>query len=500
MELVTFEQKQWDGYRDHNDQDRSTVYVNAGWQPSADVATRLYVTYDKNDEELPGGLNRAQVDADPDQASPAAIDGNFQKNVKTWRLAGKTVWDIDDRSSLTFGVSHEAQSLYHPIVEPILIDFDGPGANPPVEVFSLLVDTNHHDDGAMARYAIRFGEHDVLAGVNYGNSNVDGGNYRNAGGHRNGLSETVDEHAENVEVFLVDRWHFGNDWTLVYGAQAVAATRDVRTVDASSFSIRNPDHDYTSVNPRLGVIYALSGNSEAYASVSGLFEPPTNFELTDDVRGNDAALDAMHGTVYEVGSRGERALAGDGRWHWEVSLYYAQIHDEILSNDDPQEPGTSLSTNVDETIHAGLEALFGASFAVADDHRIEPLLSITLNEFSFDNDRVYGNNTLPAAPDYAVRGEVLYRDPNGFYAGPTFDFVGRRYADFTNTYRVDSYTLVGLRSGFARENWEVFAELRNLLDEDYVATLTVKDQASADAAILYPGAPRSVYAGVRVQL
>ena len=42
---------------------------------------------------------------------------------------------------------------------------------------------------------------------------------------------------------------------------------------------------------------------------------------------------------------------------------------------------------------------------------------------------------------------MLYRHASGFYAGPTFDFIGRRYADFANSYSVDGYELMGLRAG-----------------------------------------------------
>ena len=134
-----------------------------------------------------------------------------------------------------------------------------------------------------------------------------------------------------------------------------------------------------------------------------------------------------------------------------------------------------------------------------DGSRIEPLLSLTLNHFSFDNDPVYGNNKLPAAPEYAVRGEVLYRNASGFYVGPTFDFVGERYADFSNTYKIDSYALVGLRAGFIRKQWEVYAEARNLTDENYIARSGVMDVAPANAAILSPGEPLAMYTGVTIR-
>ena len=91
----------------------------------------------------------------------------------------------------------------------------------------------------------------------------------------------------------------------------------------------------------------------------------------------------------------------------------------------------------------------------------------------------------------------LYRNDTGFFAGPTFDVVGARYADFANTYRVGSYSLLGLRVGIERDRWTVFGQVRNLLDEHYVGVLTVRDVAAPDDALLQAGEPRSVYAGVR---
>ena len=498
--LGTLEGKTWEGYRDHSSQDRMGIYANLGWRASSATETRFYATYVDNEEQLPGALTEGQVDEDPDRANPSALTGNFQKNVATARVAAKTTWRFDEGSSLQAGLSYEEQSLYHPIVD-VRIDFDGPGPDEPVQVFSLLVDTDHRDVGAMLRYDATIGAHDLLAGLNYGDGSVEGGNYGNDGGRRNGLSEIVDHDSGSLEAFVVDRWALGDRWTLVYGGQWVGAGRDVRTIDAASGAVRNPQQDYSGFNPRLGAIYALSDSSELFASASRLFEAPTTFEMEDDVRGGNATLDPMEGDVFEIGVRGNAGAGESLLWHWDVTAYYATIQDEILSIDDPSAPGNSLTTNIERTIHAGLEALLGASlgFGNGNVHRIEPLLSATWNDFSFDSDPLYGDNDLPAAPDYVVRGEVLYRHAGGTYVGPTFDLVGERFADFANTYRVDSYGLLGLRAGYSGERWEAFLELRNLLDEDYIATVGVLNEAGPDAEILYPGAPRSVYAGVRLE-
>lgn len=502
--LVTVEAKQYDGYREHSEQERSGIYANAGWQMSDTVTTRVYATYIDNNEELPRGLSREQVEEDPDQVVSGAITGDNRKDVQTGRAAFKTTWRIDQASSLELGVSYEDQSLYHPIVDVRGPDPDGDGPQLGPQFFSLLIDSDHSTLGAMVRYNARLDDHDVLLGLNYGDTEVKGGNYQNVLGQRGILMWRSEEYAASVEVFAVDRWALDDVWTIVYGGQWVDTSRDVREVTPAGVTTRNPKGDYSSFNPRLGVLYALGDTNELFASVSKLFEPPTTFELVDDARSNDELLDPMEGIVGEVGIRGMKGNASGTRWRWDVSVYYAAIDDEILSvaELDPQSgqpTGTSLSANIDSTIHAGVEALIGASFAIGGGtHRIEPLVSFTLNEFSFDSDPVYGDNDLPAAPQYAARGEIVYRNVNGFYAGPTFDLIGSRYADFMNTYEVGSYELLGLRGGFAAAGWEVFGEIRNLLDEDYIATVSVLDQAGPDAAILFPGAARSAYVGARV--
>ncbi len=94
---------------------------------------------------------------------------------------------------------------------------------------------------------------------------------------------------------------------------------------------------------------------------------------------------------------------------------------------------------------------------------------------------------------------MLYRHASGFFAGPTFDIVGARWADFSNSYRVDAYRLWRLRAGLSGQRWEVYAEARNLADKAYVSLFSVQDKAAATAVILTPGEPRSVYVGARLK-
>jgi len=466
-----------DGYRDHSHQDRQSVYANVGVQMTEDVSTRLYASYADLYLELPRELTWAQYHADPRQARADAVGGNHSKAVEAWRLAFKTTVNNVAGGTLEFGASHEDQSLNHPIVG------DGSGSG-----FSLVIDTDHKNEASMLRYQKDVGDHGLAFGANYAYSSEKGGNYTNANGNPGFLMWNTRNFSRGLELFALDRWKVAPDWTLVYGTQYVSAEREVGAVVA----------DYHAFNPRAGLIFNLQKGAEWYANVSRVYEAPTTFEMTDDVTGGGTALDAMHGVVVETGLRGT-SVSDKAKWNWDISAYYTALRNEILSIDSPSAPGTSLSTNIDKTTHAGVEALLGASFDISGGHRIEPLINATFNAFSFDSDPTYGNNRLPAAPRWFARAEVMYANTSGFRMGPTFDFVGARYIDFANTQRVDSYALFGARAEYETGHWNVFAEARNLADKDYVAAVVVKDQAGAGDAFLHPGAPRSIYVGARYQ-
>lgn len=487
--LVTIENKERDGFREHSRHTRSGIYANGGLRLSESVSTRFYFTKLDSDEELAGSLTRAQVREDRDQAgiNNDRDAGHFQLDVDTWRIANKTTWEIDNNRRLEFGVSYEEQALFHPIVY-----------SPPF--FTLLIDNRQRNLGTMVRYHHKVGNHDWLLGINYGVSWVDGGNYNHVSGDKTDKWQINDNDADTLELVVLDRWQFADEWTLVAGAQAVRANREVRSTTVSSSAVRQVEDDYNRINPRVGLIYQWSQDTSVYTNLSSLYEPPTTYQLDDGT--STEALDAMQGEVFEVGTRGHRALAENSQWGWDISAYYAQLDNEILSVEDPAAPGTFLTSNADKTIHAGIEALLSADIALSEDryHRLTPLVSMTWNRFRFDDDDALGDNTLPAAPKFSLKGEMLYRHKNGFYIGPTIDYVGERYADFANSYKIDDYTLFGLKSGWSNQSFKVFAEVRNLFERDYIASHGLRAVASESDAILNPGAPLSAYVGIEYRM
>ena len=482
---MTIEDRQYDGYRDQNKQERTGIYGNAGLALTDKIATRFYLMQLENDQELPSALTRGQVRDDPTQANPQALLGDFQRDLKTFRVANKTTIDIDTNRRFEFGLAFEEQKLNHPIV-----------FNP---FFNLYIQNRQRDISTMARYHHKIDDHQLLFGVNYGVSNVSGGQYNNDFGHKGIKRNDTENDASTLELYALDRWQFADRWTLVGGLQLVSAERETRlTNEASGALISNPDARYQTVNPNIGLIHQLTPDTSLYTNISRLYEPPTIFQLTDDTAtGQIKELDAMRGWSFEIGSRGHHSQTAWLDWNWDVSLFHARIRDEILSTERPDAIGTSIATNIDKTTRTGLEAVFDADIKLDENarHRLTPIMSLTVNHFQFDDDPVFGNNDLPAAPTYALRGEVMYRHANGFYAGPTVDAIGQRYADFANSFKIDNYALMGLKAGWENKSLRVFAEVRNLLERDFIATHSVRTTAFANDAILNPGEPLSAYIG-----
>ena len=502
--LLTIEGKEWDGYRAHNKQDRLGVYGNFGWQISDSIVNRTFVSYIKNNQQLPGQLTRAQFAANPYQASAQAIGGNYQLNTETERVANKTSWTIDEKSSLDIGFSFENQHLYHPIVDTVHF-FPGDTA----DRFSMLVDSTQQDWGTSARYNLRLDNHELLLGLNYGTNSDKGGNYVNNGGMRGAMSNAITKKADNVEIFAQDHWHLTDKWTLTPALQGVFAHREVNNKrlpipQDANFNVYpqggNPNNDYAGINPSLGLMYDLTKSSSLYGNVTRLYAPPTNYNISDNITAGSGTtnLKAMEGTSVEIGTRGIQKIGDLNNVNWDLALYYSWLNNEILSVTPPS--GSPIAANFNSTIHAGVEGLIGGSFALdgKGTHTIKPMLSYTINHFTFDNDRTYGNNALPAAPDYFLKGEALYHHISGYFIGPTFDAVGQRWGDYANTYKINPYQLLGLRTGWSNSHYKVFVEGRNLLNTVYVANTNILNTATTADAMLNAGAPLSFYGGIEI--
>src|SRR5690606_6679873 len=233
------------------------------------------------------------------------------------------------------------------------------------------------------------------------------------------------------------------------------------------------------------------------ANVSRNAEAPS-FDANTFTSPETSNLKAQTGTTYELGTRGRRRHVA-----WDFTVYRSLLRNELQClTTGPWSPCSVV--NADRTIHQGVEA--GLELALLGSVR-EPGDGVWLNavytysDFRFDGDSRHGNNRLPGIPPHQLRAEVLYRTPDGFFAGPGVEWMPTGFhVDNANQFKVDSYALLGFRMGYdTGSGWSVYLEGRNLLDKRYISSTIVAGVAAADSALFSPGTGRSVHAGLRLR-
>ena len=173
--------------------------------------------------------------------------------------------------------------------------------------------------------------------------------------------------------------------------------------------------------------------------------------------------------------------------------YNSEIDGEYIILRQPD--GSSEAINADRTHHAGIE--LGAGGRLSE--TVSFNAAYTYSRFRFRKDPVYGDNTLPGAPEHYLRAELGY-DIGPVTVTPHVEWTPQGYpVDMANSLKTEAYAVWGLRAKWSPKDadWSVYADLRNLSDEAYVTTTNVIANAFGnDGRHFYPGEGRAFYVGV----
>lgn len=469
----TFDQN---GFRDHAGQSAQRLNANFGYRVSEDVETRFYFGYAKSDSFLPGNLTKAQLQDNPRQANIGNITGNNKRDIDVMRLANKTTIRFGE-SRLEIGAWYVDKTLFHPIFQ--------------------VLDQQNEDYGLDLRYVnsgTLFGRgNEFILGFAPSRGTTEDDRFLNVSGQRGARTNKLHQVASNRELYVENRHHLDDKLILIAGLQHTRAVR--RNQDLFFLPGQNESFEatYTGSSPKLGVLYQQSKDVQWFANLSRSYEPPSFGELTGGLAPN--INKAQRGTTLELGSRGQSRNVD-----WDVAVYHAQLRDELLQtqvfaagNNPLPSPQTS---NADRTTHSGMELGLTARLPA----QLEWRSNLLLNRFRFDDDATFGNNSLPGVPKVLLRGELLRRSSDGFYAGPTIESSPSAYAvDMAGTVHNDSYTIFGFKLGQqVSKGLSWFVEARNLGDRKYASTTAVsRNLLGVDSAVFLPGDGRSVYAGLQ---
>ena len=434
------------------------------------------------------------MEADPSQADRSlfgALNYDNRRDFELVRVANKTTLR-DGANTWDFTAAWSYKDLDHPIT-PFAGVLDQLSND-------LIVGTVFTHEGALAGRENRF-----RSGVTFSHGNTQASAYQNVLGKRGALRTRDDQTATNLEGFIENQHHFTEELSLTTALAAAYSTRK-NNREFSSASAAPPfytppapgaltsyDDSYANIAPSIGLLYEQN-DVQWFAGISRSFEPPS---FSEAVTAN-IAREAQTANTIEFGTRGTRSFA-----KWDATFYYSQVKDELLTLTDPI---TLVSTtkNADDTVHYGIELgteidLLGSSWLENPAHRLVFRSAYTYGSFRFDDDATYGDNRIAGLPPHLIRGELLWENNQGYYAGPTFEWVPvKSFIDHRNTFAADPYGLVGFKFGRrVDEGISWFIEAKNLTDETYAGTHGVIDNAGGtDQRQFLPGDGRSVFAGI----
>jgi iron complex outermembrane receptor protein len=488
-----------EGFREHSREDTEILFDDLGYKFNDQVENRFYLTLDRTNRNLPGGLTKSEMEDDPSQANPLAIAQDWNKELSNVRLADKLSIRTDE-IELDVG----AYWFHHDIENR---GFFSPDFREGIEQF--YSDNFGGTLNFVSRHEL-FGQRNILTiGLSPQYEAEPTQNYENIFGHTGATTARGEGSSINVPAYLEDQWYLTPRLSILSGAQAIFAERHFKDEFVSDAEgSQSNRQDFWGFNPKLGAIYEINRKTQAFVNVSRSWQPPSIDNLVDFDEGPTSSvvytpLSPQHAWTIEVGTRGEYS-----RFEWELSLYRSWFRNELLEVNDVF--GNDIGTrNVPRTNHQGIEAsleveLLRDILVPKQSNRTGDRLSLdqsyTLNDFHFDQNAVDGDNRLPGIPVHVYEAQLLYQSPSGFYAGPNLQCNLSRYpVDEANTLFADSYVLLGFRAGFRRTNgFSVFLDCRNLTNQRYASSVDVIADARTELnpEIFHPGDGRSFYGGV----
>jgi len=468
-----------DGFRHHSEGHAERGSANAGYQLSPDAETRFYLNANIVRQRIPGAVTKASALNSPQTAAPNNVLLDQQRNIDTVRVANKTSVRFGP-TIVDIGLFAVDRHLMHPIFQ--------------------WIDYRYQDYGSFVRATddrvIGGSRNRLIAGINLHNGSIDNQQFQNLPGAVKGprLSSSVDK-SENISAYAENSYFLLPNVAFVAGTQFLHAVRD-REDRFLTNGNQSGRRTFDILSPKIGLLWDVDPAWQVFGNISRSAEVPS-FGENSFATVALSNIRAQTATTYEIGTRGRRPDVT-----WDLAIYRAEIRDELQCLTNTLTPGACTVTNADRTVHQGIEAGFGiavlSALTTAAD-RVWLNVAYTFNDFFFDGDALYGNNTLPGAPPHYVRAELLYKHPSGFYAGPNLEWVPQAYfVDNANSVKTEPYALLNFRVGYDRtDGWSAYLEGRNLFDERYIASASIAETANTASALFEPGTGRAVYAGVR---
>jgi len=510
--VVSVSHFQTDGWREHSAARRDIQNLKLGLR----LGESGRLTVIGNGVELPSaqdplGLSRAELQADPRGADPAARQFDTRKTLA--QTQGGLVYDlrVDDAHALramvyggrrtttqfqSIPIASQANPLNPGGVIRLGRDYDG----------ADLRLTTTTGGAAGGRWSVVGGlAWDKLREHRLGYQDFAGSGAGQVAGVQGALRRDEVNDVQDLDPYLQAGWQFAERWTLDAGVRhsRVDFVSHDRYVVGS-----NPDDSgsahYAATLPVLGVLWALAPELHLYATAGRGFETPTLNELAyrpNGQTGLNLALAPARSDSIELGAKARSADLGE----LDVALFATRTRDEIVTLSNIG--GRSTYQNVASTRRLGLELgwtrqLPGdlnvqAAYTLLAAQYTDGFLACTTTPCTAPKTPIASGNRIPGVARNALSAALSWAPPHGWRAGIAARALGRVFVNDANTDAAASCAVVDLSAGYLLPlgawQWSAFGRVDNAAGRRCVGSVIVNE---GNGRYFEPAPGRGFFAGL----
>ena len=473
-----------DGYRQHNETENRRL--NGKLEYRIDGRQRLGLIFNVIDFPLqndPGGLTRAEAEANPRQARDRNVRFNSGESVAQERVGLRYRNDLDTGRSLEISLHYTHRDFAN------RLPFQNGGQ----------VAFTRDFYGSRFTYTHSQGRFQWAAGGDFDLQEDARENFENLDGTRG--SRVLDQREEVrsaglfafQEVSLTEQLSFTT--ALRFDAVKFEVTDSLLADGDDSGSIT-----FDEVSPMGALKWSLAEQAMLYLNVSSSFETPTTTEFDNPSGGGfNRGLESQTARNYEIGTRGSVGR-GEAFLQYNAAFFFIEIEDALVPYELPEFPDREFFRNAGESTREGLEVdlqlRLRGGFSIGLDYTWS---NFTYERFSIGGTDLSGRR-IPGIPEHFGGLVVAYEDSSGLHARLRTQVTGSFYANDANTARIDGYQVTDFRMGYRWEtgNWSVepFFGVRNVFDEDYFANVRIN---AFGGRHFEPAPGRNVYGGLRIR-
>jgi iron complex outermembrane receptor protein len=491
--LFTFAHNGSDGYRDHSRMRRDNASFVSRNKISSKQQLTAAILFTDLFYETPGGLTKAEYDANPKAARPAAGGQPSADQAKA------AIY----QKNLLVGV-HQLYGFNEHFKNATAIY----GAFAQIKNPTFRNYERRNEPHFGGRTSFTFNQQlnetklQLVTGAEFQQGYFNTQVSKNKQGNPDTLQTDDDINYTNYSIFLQGDADISNK--LFFTAGVSLNRSEIGITRLNKYPVVTQSRDYGSEwSPRVALLWKMYKDLAVYASVSKGFSPPTIAEVLPSTGVISTFLEAEEGTNYELGLKG---FAHKGKLYLEIDGFYFKLNNALVVRKD--------STNADYYVNAGntkqkgveFTANYNEVFSASFFNRLGLGLSYAFSDFKYGDfqkeNTNYTGNHLPGVPQHGLTVTVDLHTKIGVYLRASEYLVSKIYLNDANTASSDLYNLVGLRAGYSltthkRGKFNFYGGVENLLDQTY----SLGNDINAAGGRYYNAAPkRNYYVGLSFEL